>query len=109
MLYVKSGNAKDPYFENPKKLLEEYLEYYFNGMESVSPLIPEWVHDFIKLDADAFEKKMKKQLSERNGHFYNDYMRAMMDGSEFKTALEQFDKWKLVATKMYGELYEKWY
>jgi exodeoxyribonuclease V gamma subunit len=106
---AKSGKTKQPFFESASEKLEEYLEYYFNSIESVSPLIPEWIPDFIKLDSDGFEKKVKMQLSERSKHFYNEYMRSMMKDSDFKTTLELYEKWKFVATKMYGEMYEKWY
>ncbi len=109
LIFAKTGTVKDPYFQNAHSLLEQYLEYYFGATENISPLIPEWVPDFIKLDAEAFEKKAKSQLSERSKHFYNEYIRIMMKGSDFKSTLELYENWKLVATKLYGEMYENWY
>ncbi|MFQ5730069.1 MAG: exodeoxyribonuclease V subunit gamma, partial [Waddliaceae bacterium] len=50
LIFAKSGKVKEPFFSDPFKALETYLEYYFHALENISPLIPEWVPDLIEKD-----------------------------------------------------------
>ncbi len=109
LIFAKTGVARDPFFNDFESLLAKYLDYYFIALESVSPLIPEWVPEIVKSDISSFEKKVKSNLSDQSKYFYNDYIRWMMKGSEGKSGSEIYENWKSIALNVYGELYENWY
>ncbi|NGX42811.1 MAG: RecBCD enzyme subunit RecC [Chlamydiae bacterium] len=109
LLFAKSGKEKESFFSDPFHLLENYLEYYFHALENISPLIPEWTSDLLENDVHTFDKKIRQTLSGDSRHFYNEYMKWIVKGSNLPDAENILESWKHVAEKLFGELFQQWY
>ena len=105
LLFVKSGKARQAFFDDPVIQLEKYLDYYFVASENISPLLPEWVPDLL---SGKFPSKMDALLSDKY-HLYNSYLKwIIQNGGNFK-AEEIVQEWKPHADSLFGELYAQWY
>jgi len=108
LLFIKNGKCKNPDLNDYEKPLEEYLKYYLLARENISPLIPEWIPEFVESSPEKFQKKVDQTFSEYNMHFYNEYMRWMVKGSETLSSDKMFRDWKEVADKVFGEMIDQW-
>lgn len=54
-------NGKSKAIEAPEKSLKAFLEYYFQSLDSPSPLLPDWADALLRKGASELESKMKKK------------------------------------------------
>ncbi len=109
LLFVKSGKSKTAFFTDPTRYLESYLDYYQLASNVVSPLIPEWIPELIESSPEVFQKKIEQTLSTRNEHFYNEYVKWMVKGSDFPNAETIIDTWKDIGETVFSEMIKNWY
>ena len=106
VVFAKSGKIKSSFFDDPFPQLQQYLDYYFASLKHLSPLIPEWVSDLISKDPESFKKVMHYSVSDRQRHFYNDYVCWMMRG---ENAPKLIEGWQKQAKLLFEDLYNNWY
>ncbi len=109
LIFAKCGKLKEAFFDNPFEHLENYLDYYFEALENASPLIPEWVFDFVHSDKEQLAKKMNTSLSNDFNPLYNDYLHWIRQNEELPYCASFDECWKAKSQNLYLELYEKWY
>lgn len=109
IIFVKSGKSKTAFFSDPSLYLGEYVNYYQLALHDMSPLIPEWIPEIIESSPEAFQKKIEQTLSERNEHFYNDYVKWMVKGSDYPKSEEIMCVWKGIAENVFSEMIDNWY
>lgn len=109
LIFAKCGTLKTYAFDEPQNLLINYLSYYFKGLKNPSPLIPEWVFDFVYQKSDSLQNKMDTSLSNDFSPIYNDYLHWMRNQGKILPCLSFNEEWKTNAEELYLELYEKWY
>jgi len=109
LLMLKSGEAKQAWFENAEKLLIDYLNYFFEGKKNIVPLIPEWTKDFISLDYAELVDKIEDSLKNVHKPIFNEYLHWIArDGAAFScTSFAQ--EWPLKAKEIYGNLLNQWF
>lgn len=106
LIFAKKGARKDPLADDPTKELEAYLQYYFAGMESPSPLIPEWVSLIVKNDADALQKAASEIQSGKSDFFFNDDAAWLWHGSPAPDAASITRIWSPIACEVFGSIFE---
>lgn len=109
LIFAKCGTLKTYSFDEPQNLLINYLSYYFKGLKNPSPLIPEWVFDFVYQKDDSLQKKIDASLDNDFSPLYNDYLHWMRNQGKILPCLSFNEEWKINAEELYLELYEKWY
>jgi len=109
LIFAKCGKTKLYDFEDPMILLKEYLTYYFKGLENPSPLIPEWVYDFVYNENNSLNIKINQSLNDDFNPLYNEYLHWLRNGSEIPLCESFKQEWKSTAQKLFLDLYEKWY
>jgi len=109
VIFAKEGKIKKSFLTDPFSCLEKYLRYYFDSLNNISPLIPEWVPDLIDADTNRFEKVIQTTLATRNKHFYNDDLRWIVQGSNYPDPKVIVSNWEEIARELFGELFENWY
>ncbi len=104
---ISSKDAKPFSFPQEKLVsqFEKFLEYYFLGMQTPSPMIPEWIPDFLKGDADHFSKSMLTSLEGSFSSLYNEYaLWLFRDRQRLPTAEELYHHWQPLSESLYSEL-----
>ncbi|HRD55723.1 MAG TPA: exodeoxyribonuclease V subunit gamma [Parachlamydiaceae bacterium] len=109
IIFLKCGKSRSAFFDAPLKYLEDYLSYYFKGLENASPLIPEWVSHFIYEEKEDLSEKIENSLNQDFHPLYNDYLHWLKNETE-KFSCKSFSKeWKEEASLLFLEPYEKWH
>lgn len=82
--------------------LKDYIEYYFLGLQAPSPLIPEWIPDFLKEDPVHFCKTMQSGLEGSFSTLYNDYaLWLFREGGNLALAEELHAEWRPLSVKLF--------
>lgn len=102
------GKVKEAFCEDPEVLLMNYLDYYFTGLEHVSPLIPEWVPHLMAPE-DEFDEKMRSSLENTLHPLRNEYLRWAVQGVMLPDAEVLVKTWKPRAQQLFAEMYRHWY
>ncbi len=81
-----------------------FLDYYFTGMQSPSPMIPEWVPDLLKGDPDHFAKSMRSSLEgSAFSSLYNDYaLWLFRDRQQLPTTEELYQHWQPISETLFS-------
>lgn len=109
LIFAKCGKAKYWEFGDMEKHLENYLSYYFKGLKNPSPLIPEWVFDFVYQNDDSLNIKIDKSLNDDFKPIYNEYLHWIRNNIEIPSCKSFGDEWKTEAQKLFLDLFENWY
>jgi exodeoxyribonuclease V gamma subunit len=105
LLFVKSGQRRVPFFQEGEKLLAEYLEYYLEALQNISPLIPEFTSDIMRKEPLELTRTLSQKLANTHQPVYNEELAWMYRGKDFYAD----DFWKSRAEKLYSELFQSWY
>lgn len=101
VLFVRTGEKKNRFFENPEPFLHTLIEYYFWSMHTPSPLYPDWILPFLKNDPIALEKALESKL-------YDPVLKwALREREPFHSG-EMIDRWHMWAKRLYQELNDAW-
>jgi exodeoxyribonuclease V gamma subunit len=114
LIFIKNGKKKSPFFEDSKELLKRYLEYYFLSLNNPSPLIPEWVSDFLFKTPEEFKNRMESSLKNSFTPIYNDYLKWIsrgikLSGLRLPETQDTEGHWKDQAEAIYSKMYQEWY
>lgn len=107
ILCIKSGKIKHAYFEDPKIIFEQILDYYFECTQQVSPLTHEWLHDILYQDAETLQKVMKKSLADTFNPLYNDYLQWVCRLDSLNSE-DVISTWQPKANALFSNLYQAW-
>lgn len=55
-IFTESATSKQAFFEDPEPYLTQYVEYYLDCLDEVSPLMPDWLSSFISDGVSGIEK-----------------------------------------------------
>lgn len=105
LLFIKSSQTRTPFYHDAEKLLSEYLDYYLQSLQNLSPLIPEFTPDIVRKDPIEFAKTLSQKLSNTHQPLYNQELLWAFRGNE----LPDLHHWKSVAEKLYSDLLNNWY
>jgi exodeoxyribonuclease V gamma subunit len=95
ILWVKTGKITTRDVSTPLKYLEEYLNYYFYSLQTLSPMIPEWIEDIMTLDFDSFKKKVIQSYSRSWPPIHNGYLLWTLTKQQISEMTPQaFESWK---------------
>jgi exodeoxyribonuclease V gamma subunit len=108
LIFAKCGKCKSA-IELCEKYLGDYLDYYFKGLQNPSPLIPEWVYDFVYQKDDSLAIKIKNSLDNDFNPIFNDYLHWMKHDADFPAVPSFREEWKEESRKLFFEMYEQWY
>jgi len=106
LILMRSGEKRSAFLENSSTELSKYLEYYRTSINSVSPLIPEWVDIFIDKSSSDLEKSLEGSLE--GGRFYNDEVKWVCRETQALLIEELFDSWSDTAKQLYSEPIKQW-
>lgn len=111
LLLIKTakGKAKESFWSDPEELLRHYLDYYFLGLENLSPLIPEWVPSLLAEERGAFSEKMQSSLSNPFQPLYNDYMQWLTQAGTLPDSTSIELHWQEIARNLYSQMYQNWF
>lgn len=109
LIFAKCGKAKSWNAGNLEKHLENYLAYYFKGLKNPSPLIPEWVFDFVYQEDDSLNIKIDKSLNDDFNPLYNEYLHWIRNNIEIPSCKSFGEEWKIEAQNLFLDLFENWY
>lgn len=109
IIFLKCGKSKSAWYESPLNYLNDYLSYYFKSLENISPLIPEWVCDFVYEENEILSRKIENSLIEEFNPLYNDYLHWLQNEASKFSCKSFGEEWKTEASKVFLELYEKWH
>jgi RecC C-terminal domain len=110
VIFAKSGKVRLIEFSNPELLLHSYLDYFFKGKETPSPLHPKWAASLITGDWQGLSQIMESQIDNTYIYSYDsDYLKWLTHGSLLRDMPAIFETWQPVARSLFSELYLKWY
>lgn len=105
LLFLKSGLNKPSITANPHQDFAQYLEYYFTGLESPSPLLPEWIPTLIKEE--------QQNIMSSLGNFQNDFSTSYnvyLDWYlQYSSLSHSIIEWKSVAQQLFGTTVNEWF
>lgn len=110
LLITHSAKAevKGPFVQEPEELLRHYLEYYFVGLDNISPLIPEWIPSILLDDTEKLESEIQKSLCDPYNKSHNSYLHWSLSGGMLPNGKEIAMHWKPIADKLFKPLFEHW-
>lgn len=89
-------------FENKLKM---FIEYYFLGLNNLSPLIPEWIESILKNDEVSFGRCLQNDIQGEFSSFYNNYALWLFKGAEkLPNDSVIHPLWRKFAIDIYGDL-----
>lgn len=105
-LMLRSGKIRK--LESAQDLLKDYLDYYLRSLKAPSPLIPEWIHGFIKENQQNCQEYIQKQFNQDHRYSYNDYVHWL--SQEGACVFDEWDEaWKHLAHALFEQVLEAWY
>jgi len=107
LIFGKSGTMKAPFFNDPFEELRKYLTYYFLCQNNASPLLPEWIPDFIEKPKES-QFKIQKSLMGPHA-IYNDYMHWIIRGETHLDYDKMLENWHEMAKTFFSEIFTHWY
>ncbi|PJD95244.1 MAG: exodeoxyribonuclease V subunit gamma [Parachlamydia sp.] len=107
LIFGKSGTMKPPFFNDPFEELKKYLEYYFLCQNNASPLLPEWIPDFIE-NPKGCKTKIQKSLMGPYA-LRNEYMQWMIRGEIHMDYDQMLENWHSLAKTFFSEIFVHWY
>jgi len=96
-------------FDDPQRLLSDYLGYYFKGQRSPSPLLPDWVSHIL---AQAEVKLQDLYDSDPDDLFkptYDDYLKWLKRNSANADILSAVENWNPTAQALFVDLDSAWF
>lgn len=103
LLLLSKSEVKTPFTE-PVERLTHFLNYYLKGLQTASPLIPEWVEYFLTLEKEPLQKKIEGTLNNPFHPIYNDYLLWSIEKESTHTIAE----WQPLAQALFKDLYTEW-
>lgn len=105
MVSSKSQKALTAPSHDPELKLKAFIDYYFLGLENISPLIPEWLESLLKDDDSSFFRAMQNDIHGDFSAFYNSYaLWLFKDAAELPSIEGVAPLWRKLAIDIYGEL-----
>lgn len=102
VIFARSGEAKERFFDDPEPFLKELVEYYFQSMHVPSPLYPDWIAAFLQNDAATLEKAL-------SGRIYDPGLNWALREREPFDCVQMIEKWGPWAKRLYGALEDAWF
>ncbi len=105
VVFIKDGGA----FAAPCDALphlQSFVEYYLLARECPSPLIEEWVPQFIEKPIDSLKKTLVKDCSD-DEHFHNIEAKWLLREDCDCFDDQSLEHWKQVAFHIYGDVLDK--
>lgn len=108
LLFLKDGQTKVPFFEDPFPLLEQFVSYYFHSLINPSPLIPVWIPEILENDPQKFQVKIRQSLDAGNQYFFNNCFKWMARDSTLPDSDIILKEWNQMARTIFGEVFRYW-
>lgn len=101
-----SKNGKSMILEqDPRPLLEEYIDYYFHALEKPSPLMPKWAKCLVQKEKELFCARVEKAFEEQD--FYPDpYLEWMHSSKIAVDPKEWYERWMPYIEKRFSKVVE---
>jgi exodeoxyribonuclease V gamma subunit len=106
LILTKSGKIKGHFTDHPNQLLEQYLEYYFAGMNDPSPLLPEWIPIILAEEGQKLMEKLESSVNDPNQSLYNEYLEWILTHSYLPDSILN---WKSYAHTVFGDMMNHWF
>lgn len=105
LLMLRSGKIHT--IKEPLNLLKKFITYYLTSLQTPSPLIPEWIYDFIRENQQNCQSFVEGKMKE-NKQLYNEYLQWISRQPSVQIAGVD-PAWKKYAHEIYEEVMEEWY
>lgn len=102
-----SGKSKDVGLVDPELMLIKYLDYYFQGKECTSPLMPEWVESILAGSVEDIQIAMNHDDPFRQ--IYDEYVKWFGRTSPHVDAGSAIQQWRSMAQDLFQEVAIAWY
>lgn len=104
LLMLRSGERLEGLCEDPKQSLKDYISYYLRASQEPSPLLPEWVPEFLKADPRFMDRDVRACWSMPWTPFYNHYAIWAFDSSESLSMGQLYQPWIKEAESLFHPL-----
>jgi exodeoxyribonuclease V gamma subunit len=104
LLFLKNGK-KMILEQDPRPLLEEYIEYYLQALEMPSPLMPKWAKCLVQAEKELFCARVEKTFDEELFHSdpYLEWMKS--SGIELEPN-SWYERWMPYIEKRFSKVVE---
>ncbi len=111
LLFVKGkqSKAKEDSFSQPQVLLTHFLEYYFLGLKSPSPLLPECVQPIMVGNFDKVKDLYQTAVEDEFRPTYDEYLKWMKRSSPHTDIEAGNSHWQALAKKLFVDMTQAWY
>ncbi len=106
VLLTKSGKVREGQFSDWTGLIQAYLVYYYQSLQEIPLLVPDWVPSLVAQSPAELEKAMDQSLNRPS--IENPYLQWLKRRKGLPDAEEIFDKWSARARKLYRPMLEAW-
>lgn len=104
---ISSKNSKpiQPSLSDVEKQLQKYLTYFFLGQKVPSPLIPEWISDFLNEEPEPINSKVRSHLEDPFSHFYNVYAQWIFRNFNYFQSMEKMHAtWRPISVELFSNI-----
>lgn len=111
LLFIKgkAGKAKIADFDDPDGLLGRYLDYFFEGKRSPSPLMPEWITAILGGNHEELHTIINKNVDDPFQPVYDDYLKWMGRNAANMDAAATIQHWQGKAQGLFADMNSFWY
>lgn len=108
-LHVDAEAVREISVTDPERLLKNYIEYYIQSENTLSPLVPEAIKSFLAQSHDDCRKCFQESSSDFEfAPLYNEYLRWLQESSPSLDVVKHFDAWHTKANLLFSELQGAW-
>lgn len=105
----KKGSAKTAPLDQPKVLLSHFLAYYFKGLKSPSPLMPECVTPMLAGSFDTVRKVFQTPETDEFVTVYDACLKWLRRSSPKADVDAAMPEWQAMAKTLFVDMHKAWY
>lgn len=103
ILFLKDGSVFSEPILNSQSF-QFYISYYFQSLQTLSPLMPDWIESFIKGSSSGFSKCVEKSKNTPAGFHEDPYLKWFFSRVKLRKADDIFSNWQQYFAKLCPEL-----